>query len=116
GPGNLHMKVYAFSRTGAARNVVMTGSANLPDRAASLQWNELYTMNNEAPLYNTFVRVFNQLKHDRKVSPRWVTFHDGNIGSQFYKTEAGSAARSSTVTSRRVSKLPGPQRDPVLQR
>ena len=47
GPGNLHMKVYAFSRSGAARNVVITGSANMTDRAVSLQWNDLYTMNNE---------------------------------------------------------------------
>jgi hypothetical protein len=116
GPGNLHMKVYAFSRTGAARNVVITGSANMTDRAVSLQWNDLYTMNNQAPLYNTFVHVFNQLKHDRRVSPRWVTFHDGSIGGQFYKTEQGAAGRARTVSSRTVSKLPGPQRDPVLQR
>ena len=71
------MKVYAFSRTGAAKDVVITGSANMTDRAVSLQWNDLYTMNDEAPLYSTFVHVFNQLKHDRKVSPRWITFHDG---------------------------------------
>ncbi len=114
GPGNLHMKVYAFSRTGAAKNVVMTGSANMTDRAVSLQWNDLYTMNNEGPLYNTFLRIFKQLKYDRAVSPRWVTFHDGNIGGQFYKTE--TAARARTVSSRAVSKLPGPQRDPVLKR
>ena len=116
GPGNLHMKVYAFSRTGAAKNVVITGSANMTDRAVFLQWNDLYTMNNEAPLYNTFVHIFNQLKRDRSVSPRWVTFHDGSIGGQFYKTEAGSGARASKVSSRTFSKLPGPERDPVLQR
>ena len=116
GPGNLHMKVYAFSRTGAAKDVVITGSANMTDRGVSLQWNDLYTMNNEVPLYNTFLHIFNQLKHDRPVSPRWVTFHDGAIGGEFYKTEAAAGARASAVSSRTFSKLPGPQRDPVLKR
>jgi hypothetical protein len=117
GPGNLHMKVYAFSRTGAAKHVVIAGSANMTDRGVSLQWNDLYTMNNQPALYKTFGHVFNQLKRDRPVSPRWVTFHHGAIGGQFYKTGAGatSGSRVSTRTFS-TSKLPGPQRDPVLQR
>jgi hypothetical protein len=115
GPGNLHMKVYAFSRSGAARNVVITGSANMTDRGVSLQWNDLYTMNNEGPLYNTFLHIFTQLKRDQAVSSRWVTFHDGNIGGQFYKT-GETATRTSTVSTRTFSKLPGPDGDPVLQR
>jgi hypothetical protein len=120
GPGNLHMKVYTFSRTGAAKNVVITGSANMTDRAVSLQWNDLYTMRGERVLYDTFVHVFNQLKRDRPVSPRWVTFHDGNIGGQFYKTADGTKATTSgsSVSTRTFSesKLPGPVDDPVLQR
>ncbi len=117
GAGNLHMKVYTFSRTGAARDVVMTGSANMTDRAVSLQWNDLYTMNHETVLYHAFARVFNQLKRDRRVSPRWLTFSEGRIGGQFYKTANGAGAGSSSrVTSRTMSKLPGPRRDPVLQR
>ena len=115
GPGNLHMKVYAFSRSGAAQDVVITGSANMTDRAVTLQWNDLYTMNNEGPLYNTFLHIFTQLKRDQPVSSRWVTFHDGNIGGQFYKT-GQTATSTSTVSSRTFSKLPGPDGDPVLQR
>ena len=119
GPGNLHMKVYAFSRSGAARNVVITGSANMTDRAVSLQWNDLYTMNNERVLYDTFVKVFNQLKRDRAVSPRWVYFHDGTIDGQFYKTADGARTTAGSRVSTRTftaSKLPGPSDDPVLNR
>jgi len=117
GPGNLHMKVYAFSRSGAAQNVVMTGSANMTDRAVTLQWNDLYTLNNEPKLYATFVHVFNQLKRDKRVAHRWISFDEGNISGQFYKN--GTAQRTpSKVTTRTFTngKLPGPGQDPVLQR
>ncbi len=106
GPGNLHMKVYAFSRSGAARNVVITGSANMTDRAVSLQWNDLYTMNNERVLYDTFVQVFNQLKRDRAVSPRWVYFHDGTIDGQFYKTADGTRTTAGSRSARGRSPRP----------
>lgn len=118
GPGNLHMKVYAFSRTGVAQDVVITGSANMTDRAVSLQWNDLYTMNNETALYTTFLHIFNQLKRDRPVATRWVSFVDGNESGQFYKTGGSTATSDSQVTTRTFSdsKLPGPGEDPVLQR
>jgi hypothetical protein len=115
GPGNLHMKVYAFSRTGAARNVVITGSANMTDRAVSLQWNDLYTMNNEPRLYQVFSHIFTQLKKDKPAHPRWVTFHEGPISGQFYKTPHPTEY-GRTVSSQTASKLPGPAQDPVLKR
>jgi hypothetical protein len=116
GPGNLHMKVYAFSRSGLARDVIITGSANMTDRAVSLQWNDLYTMNNETALYDTFLHIFNQLKRDQAVSSRWITFHQGNISGLFYKNGEALTTKTSTVSTRTFSKLPGPDGDPVLQR
>lgn len=116
GPGNLHMKVYAFSRSGAAQDVVITGSANMTDRAVSLQWNDLYTMNNQTVLYNTFLHIFSQLKRDRAVSNRWVLFHSGSISGQFYKTGQTTTRTTSSVSTKTFSKLPGPTQDPVLQR
>ena len=43
------MKVYAFSQTGAAKKVIMTGSSNLTNRAVSLQWNDQITLLNVDP-------------------------------------------------------------------
>ena len=106
GPGNLHMKVYAFSRTGLAQDVIITGSANMTDRAVSLQWNDLYTMNNETALYNTFLHIFNQLTRDRAVSTRWVTFREGDISGQFYKNGE---------TTRRRPAASAPGRSPSCQ-
>ncbi len=70
GKGNLHMKVYAFSQTGAATKVLMTGSANLTGRAVSLQWNDQVTLLNSPDLYDTYVRLFAQLKRDKQGLPQ----------------------------------------------
>ncbi|WP_182920380.1 phospholipase D-like domain-containing protein [Nocardioides cavernaquae] len=110
GAGNLHMKVYAFSRTGAATNVIMTGSANMTDRAVQLQWNDMVTLRGQNGLFNTFVGVFNQLKYDRPVSPQWVYYEQPDMQAQFYRTSARQ--RTGTTTSR----TPTPDEDPVMKR
>jgi phosphatidylserine/phosphatidylglycerophosphate/cardiolipin synthase-like enzyme len=115
GPGNLHMKVYSFSKTGAAKHVLMTGSANLTERAEDLQWNDLYTVRGEEGLFRTFVRVFNELKFDRRTSPRWVTYKSGAYDAQFYRTHPN--ARPSLATSSTTSaRLPTADEDPVMHR
>lgn len=111
GPGNLHLKVYAFTRTGGARNVVMTGSANMTERAVKWQWNDMVTLVGVKGLHDTFVKIFNQLKYDKIVRPRWVTYSDGgNVSAQFYRTSTSGS--ESTTTSR----LPTADEDPVLKR
>ena len=117
GPGNLHLKVYSFSKTGGANNVIMTGSHNMTDRAVRLQWNDLYTINGNKVLFNTFKRVFNQMKWDKRVSPRWVYFNAGDYSGQYYKTKAGATkADVAKVTSTPSARIPGPDQDPVMKR
>lgn len=113
GPGNLHMKVYSFTKTGAAENVIMTGSANLTERAQSLQWNDLFTINGNDGLFQTFVHVFNELKLDKAAKPRWVTYSSGTYDAQFYRTHPGAERSSSSNTS---SRLPSEDEDPVMKR
>jgi phosphatidylserine/phosphatidylglycerophosphate/cardiolipin synthase-like enzyme len=112
GPGNLHLKVYAFSRTGSAKDVVITGSSNLTDRAVSLQWNDLYTVADDG-LYGLFVKIFNQLKLDKPHRPRWVEYSSDQLRANFYRTKSGAAHH--------VRVLPAPRRvsqadDPVMKR
>lgn len=113
GPGNLHMKVYAFTKTGSAENVIMTGSANLTERAQGLQWNDLFTINGNEGLFKTFVHVFNELKFDKPAKPRWVTYSSNNYDAQFYRTHPGARQQPSNTTS---SRLPTEDEDPVMQR
>jgi phosphatidylserine/phosphatidylglycerophosphate/cardiolipin synthase-like enzyme len=112
GPGNLHLKVYSFTKTGGARDVIMTGSTNITNRAMSLQWNDMVTLRGKTKLFDTWVKVFNQLKKDKAVRPRWVYFRSDSTGATFYRTSGETAEPKSTTTSR----LPTADEDPVLKR
>ncbi len=120
GPGNLHLKVYSFSRTGAANNVIMTGSHNMTNRAVRLQWNDLFTINGNQKIFDTFKKVFNQMKWDKRVSPRWVYFSSGDFAGQYYKTQADAtkadAVDEADITDVAAAKIPGPDKDPVMKR
>jgi len=61
---NQHAKMYLFSRTGRARSVVMTGSANTTGFAAKVHWNDLFTAKRVPNLYKVYVKVFNQMRKD----------------------------------------------------
>lgn len=110
GPGNLHLKVYAFTQSGTARNVVMTGSANMTRRGVDLQWNDLYTIYDQG-LHDTLVRVFNELKRDRPVSPRWVEYSSGEVDAEFHRER--STDSEITVTEARLFSQ---SEDPILKR
>ncbi len=67
--GVLHDKIYLFEHTGGAKNVVMTGSANLTGNAALHQFNDLL-IRSEAPEYYTMMlKLFWELKRDRTAKP-----------------------------------------------
>ncbi|MEP9362051.1 phospholipase D-like domain-containing protein [Nocardioides sp. CN2-186] len=67
--GVLHDKVYLFEHTGAARNVVMTGSHNLTRNATVHQFNDLLVKNDVPELYGQFLKLFGQLKKDKRAHP-----------------------------------------------
>ena len=115
GKGNLHMKVYSFSRTGGATKVLMTGSGNLTNRAVSLQWNDQVTLLNAPGLFDVYVKVFEQLKLDRRVSPRRVTYAGTDtLDALFYRTVAEPTSTVTSATQPR--RRPKPADDPVLKR
>jgi PLD-like domain len=61
---NQHAKMYLFSRSGTARNVVMTGSANTTTYAAKVHWNDHFTVVNAPNLHSIFRKVFLQMTAD----------------------------------------------------
>jgi phosphatidylserine/phosphatidylglycerophosphate/cardiolipin synthase-like enzyme len=66
---NLHTKMFLFSKTGGARNVVMTGSTNLTYNAAGNQWNDLLVRNDVPKVYAAFSTLFDQLRLDKPANP-----------------------------------------------
>jgi phosphatidylserine/phosphatidylglycerophosphate/cardiolipin synthase-like enzyme len=70
--GVLHDKIYLFEHTGTARNVLMTGSANLTLNATAHQFNDLLIKRDRPKLYLMFFRLFWQLRQDRVASPLYL--------------------------------------------
>lgn len=68
---NLHSKFFLFSRTGKARNVVMTGSVNFTTNGSRNQYNDLWTKNDVPKLYAEFQRLFEEMKLDKPQRPGW---------------------------------------------
>ena len=61
---NQHAKMYLFSHTGTATDVVMTGSANTTGFAAKVHWNDMFTAKDVPNLYDVYAKVFEQMKSD----------------------------------------------------
>jgi phosphatidylserine/phosphatidylglycerophosphate/cardiolipin synthase-like enzyme len=67
--GVLHDKIYLFEHTGGAKDVVMTGSANLTGNAALHQFNDLLIKSEVPNLYDTLLGLFWELKKDKTAKP-----------------------------------------------
>ncbi|ANH36571.1 hypothetical protein I601_0117 [Nocardioides dokdonensis FR1436] len=77
---NNHDKYFLFSRTGRAKNVVMTGSVNMKMNGAKNQYNDLWTRNNVPEIYRAFDALHDQMERDKVAKPNyWVQ----NIGKAF---------------------------------
>jgi phosphatidylserine/phosphatidylglycerophosphate/cardiolipin synthase-like enzyme len=69
----LHDKFYLFSHTGGARWVVMVGSINMKLNGHKNQYNDLWTRNDDRPLYDGMDALFRRLARDRLDRPTyWV--------------------------------------------
>ena len=99
GAGNQHMKFFTFSQAGRASNVLMTGSVNLTEFAASTHWNDMYTLVGKPRMYNSYARVFRELAEDKRVNPRYRMVTNGD-----YVTEFGARSNTTRAT------------DPILRR
>ncbi len=67
--GVLHDKIYLFERTGSAKNVVMTGSANMTLNATAHQFNDLLVQRNAPRLHGLLLHLFWELRRDRTARP-----------------------------------------------
>jgi hypothetical protein len=75
--GAAHTKMYLFSQTGKAKNVIMEGSANLTVAGAVNQWNDLYTWVDNRKLFSFATRVYHQMWQDKPVEQQYVQMSTG---------------------------------------
>ncbi|MDF1603660.1 phospholipase D-like domain-containing protein [Nocardioides sp. YIM 152315] len=73
----LHSKFILFSKTGAARDVVMVGSVNMKMNGAKNQYNDLWTTNDSTRLYERLEALFKEMKLDKPVRKPYI---DEQIG------------------------------------
>jgi hypothetical protein len=121
--GNEHAKIYSFTHTGGARDLIIESSGNLTSGAAVGQWNDVYSVMGNTRLFDTWVKVFNQLRRDKPVKKRTVVYKSKQVDFTWHRLQTqpdGSQAqpatrdRVTTISPRKKKKKKSI--DPVLQR
>jgi hypothetical protein len=102
GTAVLHSKIYLFSRAGRAKDVVMTGSSNMTRNAVGIQWNDLYTVNDNAKLFGQYRHMFGKMRPDRPERGPWVV-RDGRYETYFYPFRR--ATRRTDLTMRALESI-----------
>ncbi len=103
--GNMHMKIYSFTRTGTARQLFISSSSNLGAPAMHGQWNDSVAIAGQSALFTTWWRLFDQMRKDRAVSPRRVNFVSSAVSAYFQRLVPGGA-QGRVTTSRAITDAP----------
>lgn len=102
--GNMHLKVYSFTRTGATQRLLISSSSNLAAAAMNGQWNDSVAIAGEYGLFRTWWTVFDQMRRDRAWTPRRITYVSDQVNAYFQRPVAGS--RSRVTTTRAITDAP----------
>jgi phosphatidylserine/phosphatidylglycerophosphate/cardiolipin synthase-like enzyme len=100
--GNMHSKVYTFSRSGGARYLVITGSGNLTSKGVYRQWNDSYAIANDKRLYDTWANMFNQMAHQKLRGARRLSYTT-TTGGYNYTFQRTLAAQNKQFSTSQVS-------------
>jgi hypothetical protein len=105
--GNMHAKVYTFSRTGGAQYLVITGSGNMTSKGVYRQWNDSYAVAGDKALYDTWGLMFRQMAHQRQTTARRLSYttssQDYNYMFQRSLASQGYQVSSSETTTSRYA-------------
>jgi phosphatidylserine/phosphatidylglycerophosphate/cardiolipin synthase-like enzyme len=83
--GPLHTKMYLFSKTGKAKQVVAFGSSNMTGKAANVQWNDIFVWKGRAGLYKQFMTIFTESARDRRArAPLERNYRNGDLVTMFW--------------------------------
>jgi hypothetical protein len=92
----LHSKFYLFSQAGNVKNVMMTGSSNMTSNAVGVQWNDLFTADNDQALYDTYTNMWNRMTPDKRGNGPFV-FQSGQYTSTFYPMRQATRKNDKTL-------------------
>ena len=82
--GNMHTKMFVFSRTAGASDVVMVSSSNLNRGGAQLGWNDMYVIKDRPRTYGEYVRVHRVMTAGTPAPTSVIEFVDGPYTSRFF--------------------------------
>ena len=82
--GIAHTKFYMFDKVQKTHNIVMYGSVNATELAATIQWNDLYTIKGSQDRWDEFSKVFNEMKNDKKVKQGYLNYPNKSTTISFY--------------------------------
>jgi phosphatidylserine/phosphatidylglycerophosphate/cardiolipin synthase-like enzyme len=106
----LHSKFYTFTKTGGSKWALFFGSANMTMNAARHQWNDLYLMDRDKPLFKQYVALFDDMKKDyEKQQQPFPPF----CGIPANGVTCDDAVDFGTTVT--FPKLVGPKNDPIIQ-
>ena len=104
GRGNMHTKIFLFSRTGAARKVVMVSSSNLNRGGAKLGWNDMYVMKGRRKSYSEYVKVHRLMTEGRRAPRDRIQISDGPFTSRFFPIRNAGIKRDPVMSDLRKIK------------
>jgi len=96
--GIAHTKFYAFDKVQKTKDVVMYGSANATELAATIQWNDVYTVTKSQEKFSEFIHVFNQMKRDTAVKQGFLHYQHGRMGLDFYPYRGKGTAKDPVLS------------------
>lgn len=98
--GNQHIKIFSFTRTGGARDVIIGSSGNLTSKAVYRQWNDSWAVAYDPRLFDAWVRMFDQMKLQRQQGRRHITFSQDAVADPysiwFERTTADALGRATS--------------------
>jgi PLD-like domain len=96
--GNLHEKLYMFSRAGRSNRVVMISSANPTNGQAVGGWNNTYTIVNKPRIYDFFKGIFdNGMRRDKLVRHPYRQLTAGNISVAVFPRHGPTTATDNVL-------------------
>jgi hypothetical protein len=117
--GNQHIKLFSFTRTGGARDVLIGSSGNLTSKAVYRQWNDSWAIAYDPKIFNTWVGFFDQMKMQRRRGSRVVTAGQQHVAYPYsiwlQRASASAAGAAPTVATPTVAARSASQ-DPVVRR
>lgn len=91
--GNMHTKMYLFSRTGKYRNVTMISSSNLNRGGMKAGWNDMVILKDRPKTYKYHLKVHRAMTKEVRADKDGLSKKDGPYLSRFFPIRKAGKAK-----------------------